>query len=454
MFRRIGQARTHLLLLGALGAVIGAMVTGLGGTGSTGAAQAEAAAAGSAAAERSATVRPGGEAAPETSASVTGAPAEPSLPPTPSSTAPAPDPAVPRLSADPGRKTAVGADPAAAPPLPPPVPAAPRSPSPAAPRIPVGKGMWLYQLAMASGGDAEAVVRQAKAVGLTHLYLRLGSSKSGFYAQDELDRLLPVAHAAGLKVVGWDFVYLTDPLADAVRSKSEIDYVTPTGHRVDAFSADIETAAEGVNLTPEGAEAYGTKLRELAGPDYPLVATVPRPSPKRPFPFAEATRHFDAIAPMVYWMNRDPADDVARAIADLAPLGKPILPIGQAYDGGPEGGPAGDPPKDALVRFMDTALSRGALGVSFWVWHHTTDEQWAAIEEARTWELPATNPSDRPRAAFLQRVISAFGQPIAQDGLIGPATRSALAAVQQSLGLPGTGRLDAPTLRRLVGPRR
>jgi peptidoglycan hydrolase-like protein with peptidoglycan-binding domain len=152
-------------------------------------------------------------------------------------------------------------------------------------------------------------------------------------------------------------------------------------------------------------------------------------------------------------MNRDPANDVAQAIADLAPLGKPILPIGQAYDGGPEGGPAGAPPKDALVRFMDTALGKGALGVSFWVWHHTTDEQWSAIDEAHIWELPANNPSDRARVAFLQRVISALGQPIAQDGLLGPATRSALAAVQQSLGLPGTGKLDAPTRHTLLGPR-
>jgi len=105
--------------------------------------------------------------------------------------------------------------------------------------------MWLYQLSMAAGGNAAAVVKQAKAVGLTHLYLRVGSSKGGFYNQDELNRLLPVAHAAGLKVIGWDFVYLDDPVADALRAKSEIDYVTPDGHRMDAFSADIENPLRG-----------------------------------------------------------------------------------------------------------------------------------------------------------------------------------------------------------------
>src|SRR5438067_5447623 len=280
------------------------------------------------------------------------------------------------------------APPATAPPTTaPPAPVVTPPPAPVAPPaagkpIPLGKGMWLYQLSMAEGGDANKVVSKAKAAGLTHLYLRLGSSKGGFYDQAELDQLLPVAHAAGLKVVGWDFVYLDEPAADAARAKAEIDYVTPTGHRIDAFSADIETASEGVNLTPQGAAAYGAKLRALVGPGYPLIATVPRPSAVRPFPYAEATHSFDAIAPMVYWLNRDPATDVAGAVAALAPLGKPVIPVGQAYNGGAEGGPNLDPPKEALVAFMNTAFARGAVGVSFWVWNHATPQQWQAIDEA------------------------------------------------------------------------
>jgi hypothetical protein len=319
--------------------------------------------------------------------------------------------------------------------------------------IPLGKGMWLYQLSMAEGGDAVKVVNRARATGLTHIYLRLGSSKGGFYDQAELDRLLPVAHAAGIKVIGWDFVYLDDPAADAARAKAEIDYVTPDGHRIDAFSADIETASEGVTLTAERAAAYGVMLRALAGPSYPLIATVPRPSPKRPFPFAEATASFDAIAPMVYWQNRDPATDVAGAIAALAPFGKPILPIGQAYNGGAEGGPNIDPPKEALVAFMNTAFSKGAVGVSFWVWNHATPQQWSAIDEATAWELPIGRAANGAAAVYLQRVLGLLGQPVAQDGLLGPATKAAIAAVQRGFGLPETGHLDAATARSITGPK-
>ena len=331
-------------------------------------------------------------------------------------------------------------------------PAAPAQVAAPKPILPLGKGMWLYQLSMSEGGDANKVVNKAKALGLTHLYTRLGSSKGGFYAQKELDKLLPVAHAAGIKVIGWDFVYLVDPIADAVRSKAEIDYTTPDGHKIDAFSADIETGAEGVNLTAEGAAAYGAKLRELAGPNYPLIATVPRPSPKRSFPFAEATAAFDAIAPMVYWQNRDPATDVAGAIDYLAQFNKPIMPIGQAYNGGPEGGPDRDPPKEQLVAFLNTAHAKGAVAVSFWVWNHAKPHQWQAIDEAIAWELPTGRAANGAAAVFLQRVLNLLGQPVAQDGRLGPATKAAIAVVQRQFGLPETGTLDAATARRITGP--
>ena len=41
----------------------------------------------------------------------------------------------------------------------------------------------------------------------------------------------------------------------------------------------------------------------------------------------------------------------------------------------------------------------------------------------------------------------------AQDGQIGPATRAAIAAVQESFGLPVTGHLDVATARSITGPR-
>lgn len=322
--------------------------------------------------------------------------------------------------------------------------------------IPVGKGMWLNKYSDAMGGDPHKIIEVAKAAGLTHLYVRVGSSRMGFYGGPTLESILPVAHANGIKVVGWDFPYLDDPWADAERGRQAIEYTTRTGDRMDAFSADIETKAEGTNLTTLGVTLYGNKLRELAGMHYPLIATVPRPSPKRWFPFKEATEQFDAIAPMVYWVNRDPGTDVANAIADLRGLGKPILPVGQAYDPALDGSPVAGPPSGAQIsQFVSTSAAHGAVGVSFWVWNTATQEQWLAISAARQFvlDMSTADGSDPETVQFLQRVLSGLGHATPTDGVLGDQTKAALAALQQQWGLPVTGRLDGPTFASLLKPR-
>lgn len=250
--------------------------------------------------------------------------------------------------------------------------------------VPTGKGMWIYQPEFAEGGDPNAIVARAVASGLTHLYVRTGSSIDGFDAAPFLDALLPVAHASGVRIIGWDFPYLDDPAADVARAAAVVGYVTPSGDRLDGFSADIETPAEKVALTAESAAAYGSMLRDAVGPAYPLIATVPRPSPQRQatYPYAEVTAAFDAIAPMVYWIDAAPDQTVAEAVDYLAAFGKPVLPVGQAYDGSMEGGPPGTPTPGDIDAFISTAKAHGAAGVSFWSWQHASDDTWSVITSA------------------------------------------------------------------------
>ncbi len=232
------------------------------------------------------------------------------------------------------------------------------------------------------GGDVNAMVAKAHAVGLTHLYVRTGSSHDGFYAAPFLDVLLPAAHAGGIKVIGWDFPTFNDIGGDISRAVAAIAYITPTGDRLDGFSADIETHFEGVSLTPANALWYGAGLRSAVGPSYPLIATVPRPSAARQadYPYDCVTASFDAIAPMVYWIDTPPDEDAAEAVDYLSVFGKPVLPIGQAYDGSLEGGAPGTPTADEIGAFINTAAAHGAKAVSFWSWQHASDEMWSAIQ--------------------------------------------------------------------------
>src|SRR4051794_4941490 len=363
--------------------------------------------------------------------------------------APGPGPAAPHPELAAAPAPAPAAAPAAPAPAPPPA-------APIGAGVPVGKGMWIWQPEQVEGGDVNAMVARARAAGLTHIYVRTGSSVDGFYAQPFLDQILPAAHAAGLRVLGWDFPYLSDVGADVQRAVAAIAYATPGGHRLDGFSPDIETGSEGVALTTENAVAYGSALRAAVGAGYPLIATVPNPTDFMVplYPYAEVTAPFDAIAPMVYWLNREPDADVATAIDRLAPLGKPVLPIGQAYDGSAEGGRPGSPTPDELARFLATAEQHGATGVSFWSWQHATQETWAAIASAPQFTIPAGPVStlDVAQVRTVQVLLTSLGFPAEPTGAWDAASASALMRFQAATGLAATGDLDAVTRAPLLGP--
>jgi hypothetical protein len=336
---------------------------------------------------------------------------------------------------------------------------APQAPAPPAPpalrgALPVGKGMWIYVPEQVEGGNVDALVARAKAVGLTHVYVRTGSSRMGFYAGEYLNRLLPVAHANGIRVYAWDFPYLDNWQDDVGRAAFAIGYTTPDGHRVDGFSADIETRAQGVNVRPETALAYGAGLRSAVGLDYPLIATVPRPSAQLvTYPFAEVVTWFDAIAPMVYWLNRDAGEDAASAMAALRAFNKPLMPIGQAYDGAGEGGRPGVPSANEIWRFMAVSEAQGATAVSFWSWQHADQEAWDAIRIASEFRLPTVPEGVTPaQIRAYQVLLNSLGFTVGADGVWGPSTAAAVSAYQREARLPVTGAIDEATRALLLTP--
>jgi hypothetical protein len=351
--------------------------------------------------------------------------------------------------------------------LPPPTPlvtpaptttAPPQPPNPAAAArrdpLPVGKGMWLYMPSESEGGDPARIVARAKAAGLTHLYVRTGSSYDGFNAAGFLDQILPLAHAAGLRVIGWDFPYLKNADDDVSRAMAAISHTTATGHRLDGFAADIEVG-DGVNLTPGTAMTYGTHLRQRVGPDYPLIATVPRPSAALTrYPFAEAVAAFDAIAPMVYWMGDDPAVDLANTVAALRGFGKPIIPVGQAYDASGEGGPPGVPSRAAIQRFIDAADKLGTIGVSFWSWQGASAEAWDAVRDAPQFVLGTGNPTSllASQLRCYQALLASLGYSVALTGVVDRKTLAAIHEYQAAASLSLSAALDSATQLALLTP--
>ncbi|MFN2523988.1 MAG: hypothetical protein ABR614_11845 [Mycobacteriales bacterium] len=253
--------------------------------------------------------------------------------------------------------------------LPLPLPTGPKASSLAAVS---GKGIWVTNW-KTTEVDVAGIVARAKAAGLHNIWVRTGGSKQGYYGGLVLPELVPAAHAAGLKVVAWDFPFLSDPMADAVRARKAL----ATG--IDAFAPDVETTAEGTYATPRRVALYLSLVRGYAG-DRPIAATVPRPTPKRraTFPYAAFQPYADVFAPMVYWSCNEPGKLVRQSLTELGRL-LPVAPVGQAYDMAEDGGRRGKPTYAETLRFLDYARRGGAIGASLWTIEEIGDGQWKAL---------------------------------------------------------------------------
>ena len=244
-----------------------------------------------------------------------------------------------------------------------------------------GTGMWIWQWDKTSGGNAAAVVAQAKAAHLHQLWVRVGDSKDGFYGAAELGQLVPAAHAADLSVIAWGFPYLYDPVGDARWTSQILAWRGTGGQAVDGYSADIERSSEGVYLTARRAAVYLEQVRQASG-SRPVVATVYPPTDDYwlggGYPYAAMAPYVDAFAPMIYWECTDPGADATLDVTRLARL-RPVTIIGQAFDMADVGGRAVAPSGAEITEFLRAGQRAGAVGASLWVWQDASLEEWAAL---------------------------------------------------------------------------
>ncbi|HEX3827853.1 MAG TPA: hypothetical protein VHV82_11325 [Sporichthyaceae bacterium] len=265
-----------------------------------------------------------------------------------------------------------------------------------------GKGMWLTTWAN-SKVDVPGVVAAAKAGGLHQLWVRTGGSRQGWYGRPLLERLLPAAHEVGISVVAWDFPTLSDPVADSLRAAAALTG-TFGGERLDAFSPDIETRAEGTYNSPERVALYLAHVRLLAG-NRPVVATVMRPTPGqlKDYPYRAEAPYVDAFAPMDYWSCHEPGETAEASIRVLAAL-RPVTPIGQAYDMKWEGGRPGMPTPQEIWRFIDACRRAGAIGASLYDTETATADErhaldaypWSRADPDRVIATSSSAPSPMP----------------------------------------------------------
>lgn len=252
--------------------------------------------------------------------------------------------------------------------------------------LPSGTGMWLHEWDKSNNGNARGIVNRARANGVSTLYVRSWSKSGGYEAPNVLRRLLPATKNTNVKVVVWEFVYLKHPIAEARRLAAAAKIRVPGAPRVAAVAPDIETQAEGTKLGWYRARAYIRALRAALPKDVAILATVPWPSEIRvgKYPYTALAPYADAIQPMTYWYNRSPVAVTAASVRYLQRFHRPVMPVGQGYDGRldapwlPRVNVAGQ-----VGSFLATAKRSNVRAVSLWSWQTAPVAVWQRLAKAR-----------------------------------------------------------------------
>lgn len=337
-------------------------------------------------------------------------------------------------------------------PAPPKHRAAPPAPAPAAPAAPAsgtlpaafqGAGMWVWQLGRSSGGDPAAIAAQARAAGISTVFVKSADGRTP-WAQFG-SALVQALHAQGLRVCGWQYVYGSDPLGEARAG------AVAASLGADCLVIDAETQYEGRYAA---AQRYVQALRAAVGPSYPIGFTsFPYVDyhPGLPFSVFLGPGGAQANLPQVYWRTIGGTVDAVSAHTWMHNriYGAPVAPLGQTYQ---------HPPAGDLQRFRSLWTAYGAAGLSWWDWQETAATAWTTLAQPVTTAVSVPDPgwpalhrgSKGDEVVWLQEHLQGVAPGLAVDGDFGAATKQALAALQSAAGLPPTGVADPPTWQAVL----
>src|SRR3954449_4583777 len=307
-----------------------------------------------------------------------------------------------------------------------------------------GNGMWIWYVSKANGGDPGAIVSQAKAHGISTVFVKSGDG--GNYWTQFSPALVSTLKAAGLRVCSWQYVYGKSPSTEAaVAARS----VTEAG--ADCFVIDAESEYEG---RYSQAQTYIGDLRAAVGADYPLgLAAFPYVDYHPSFPYSVFLGPNGAQfnAPQAYWKEIGGGVD---AVVDHTyrfnrPYARTIAPLGQTYDSAPP---------NEIVPSRQIAAAEGASGLSWWSWQHTTAAGWNAVGQGIEPFTSAPAPDFAELAKgkqgdlviWAQQHLKGAGQSLTVDGDFGSGTQSAVKSFQSANGLPVTGTIDTATWQALL----
>jgi hypothetical protein len=311
-----------------------------------------------------------------------------------------------------------------------------------------GNGMWIWYMTKSDGGDIAAIAAQAKAAGMTTLFIKSSDGSSNYWAQFT-PALVAQFHALGLRVCAWQYVYGTHPAGEAQLGAQAV------AAGADCLVIDAESEYAGKYAA---AQTYIQTLRAAVGPNYPIgLASFPYVDYHESIPYSVFLGPGGAQfnAPQLYWHTIGTSADTAFAHTyhENRIYGRPIMPLGETY--------GGTPPAE-MTRFRQLAAAYGASGLSWWDWQETTTAGWAALDQPLVAPLPTapiTVDTSLPvfsqgkkgdQIVWMQEHLAAVVPTTPTTGIFDAATTAALVAFQTAKGIPPSGTTDIATWAALL----
>jgi hypothetical protein len=251
-----------------------------------------------------------------------------------------------------------------------------------------GKGMYLWKISQAEGGDPAAIAHAAEQAGLTHVLLKIADGNYPYNVDLSTgkDLVWPVVQSLrsrGIEVWGWHYVYGYEPVKEADVAIARIRSLDLAGYVIDA---EAEYKQPGKEVA---ARQFMARLRS-ALPTYPIALSSYRyPSYHPQFPWKPFLEKVDLNMPQVYWLlSHNPGDQLARSVQEFQSMTpyRPVIPTGAAFKQG-----SWSPTEADILDFFQTAQRLNLSAANFWEWTNCRLHPpgiWKVMSEFQ-WKTPA-----------------------------------------------------------------
>jgi hypothetical protein len=304
--------------------------------------------------------------------------------------------------------------------------------------------MWIWMLSSTDGGNLRSIIGQAKAHGVSTLFIKSGDGTSMW---SQFNRPAVAAlHHAGLRVCAWQYVYGNHPMEEAQVGATAVH----DGANCLVIDAEVEYQGKYVQ-----AQTYIRTLRKLIGFRFSVgLAGFPWVDYHPSFPYSVflGPHAAQVNVPQMYW--KDIGTTVDNVYAHTYQWNelyqRPIAPLGQLYS---------SPRINQIKRFRSMSRYYRAPNVSWWDWQSSGNPQWAAMSAAvggirgfaaQRQVVSVGQGAQGDWVVWAQEHLITAGYRLTIDGDYGPATTSAVQQFQAAHGLPVTGTLDPETWDTLL----